>query len=122
MKKFFFLCAALLVFFPSSIARIPAINGDDPEEIAIEQQGAEGPNGIQTVTIRAYKTSSELSISITGYSGSILICVLGIGGTILEQDDINGSALFLLDISSLSSGNYTITILAGNTYSGHFTK
>lgn len=120
MKKLYFLCMALLMFSPSSGALIPAINGDDPEEIVIEQQGAEGPNGIQSITIRAYKTSSELNISITGYSGSLLLCVGGIGGTILDNNDVNGSALLSLDISPLSSGSYTITIIAGNTYSGHF--
>ena len=103
-------------------ANVPANDGDDPEEILIEQQNGEIPTSTHGVPIiHAYKTSTSVFVTISNYNGNLGVVINGVGGSVLSlHNPINGSSVVILNISELSSGNYTLSIYAQCLYQGIF--
>lgn len=117
--------ATMLLFFPPLNAA-PFTDGDDgdPEEIDLGRQGNnENPNSLNAVYVTAYKTTSQVVIEISNYSGNVSAAVIGMGGSVLSNHNpILGMGIIILDISSIPSGNYTLFISADQLYLGSFTK
>lgn len=124
MKRFLsFLTALLLTFLPMNAIR-PVFDGDegDPEEIELYNQNGENPTSINLPTIVAHKIGTSIIIGVSNYYGNVGVIATGMGGHIVSnQNLVNGSDIIILDISSLTSGNYTLLVLAGQLYQGSFT-
>lgn len=126
MKHLMMLFTALLLsFFPMN-ATSPVFDGDEgnPDLIDLYGQGNnENPNSLNSVLVTAYKTSSQIIIFISNYTGNVVAAAIGIGGHVMsDQNPVSGSGIVILDISDLPGGNYTIFITAGQLYQGSFSK
>ncbi len=127
MKRFLpFFAALLLSLFPIN-ATAPNLDGDenDPEIVDVVQQqnNGEDPSSNSATYVRAYKTSSSLTVQIENFTGNAVVSVIGIGGYIVSDNNpIVGSGIVVLDISSLPSGQYTLFIQANHIFQGFFTR
>ena len=102
-----------------------APNEDDPELIEVAQQtGGDDPNQQNTILIQAYKTSSSVYVYLSIFTGNTFVTITNGIGAIVASDfqHVNGSAMIVLDISSLPAGQYYLSINAGGIYTGVFQK
>ncbi len=125
MKKYMlFLSALLLTFLPMNATLPIAPDGDegDPEEIIIEQKGNENPTSLPShnFIVSAFKTNTSVYVSVSNFTGNVFVVISGTGGSVFEHEYVNGFAVLVLDISSLSHGYYTLTVSAGTIYQGEF--
>ncbi len=97
---------------------------EDPEEIEITAlNNGEDPNSTNTVYVTAYKTQTEIVVTIQNYYGNAGAFVRGMGCSISsEQVNIVGTGMIIINIASLPCGNYSLIVSADQLYQGAFSK
>jgi hypothetical protein len=124
MKKYFFLLTALLLVVPPLNATFPVFIGEDgdPEEIDLNNPvNGEEPTSLNTCTVHAFKTSDSIIVRVSGYIGNISVAIIGLGGSVYSGiRPIIGNGEVILDITSLSEGDYMIYIHTSICYQGTF--
>jgi len=128
MKKIVLFLIILMLSVFSMDAATPAFNdcddGEEPDEIVLHsEQNGEDPSSVHICYLQAYKTSTHVLVVFSNYCGNASAVVFGLGGSIFSsQQYINGSGILSVDISSLPSGLYSLTVFADTVYSGTFQK
>lgn len=125
MKKIILFLTIVLFSAFSTTAVVPAFDdGDDGDEIDLHRgQNGDGPTSVYVCSIQAYKTDTQVIITFSNYYGNASAVILGIGGNVFSnQQFIDGAGILYVDISSLPSGSYSLTVFADTVYSGTFQK
>jgi|AGTN01.1.fsa_nt_gi Protein of unknown function (DUF3244). len=91
-------------------------------QIKLEREKG-GTRSGTTTEVRAFYDYYHLLLEIENYTGMVWIEVSGTGGLIQQTFLLNNSGQTILDISSLQSGIYTLSVtLENGVYSGSFAK
>ena len=126
MKKLLFIFVVIFLSAFQVNAMLPVCDdGDDPEEIELNQQqgGDENPTSLNLLSVRAFKTSQGIIVNLSNYTGNVAIVVTGTGGSILSaHNQIIDIGSIFINTTSLPSGSYTLLIYVNNTYVGYLTK
>ena len=97
------------------------------QEIDLRKQNPSGPPrapSIYPVSFSASLFMDEITIGSQNYTGDITVQITGISGSIIQTLQISASTTVVVDVSALPEGVYNIAIVTvgKGTFKGEFQK
>ena len=127
MKNLIFRFILMVFVFGISTATLQAGDITYEQEIEFRKQVPTGPPRAPSIYPASFSASlfmDEITIGSQNYTGDITVQITGISGSIIQTLHISASTTVVVDVSALPEGVYNIAIVTvgKGTFKGEFQK